>query len=69
MNTHCDERLTTLNEIANDCFGIESFTSATAEPGARYSVCAEDIVRALESAYDIGLIVGCQMDRSLRAKS
>lgn len=68
MKSLCDERLTTLTEIANDCLGIESFSSVTTQPELRYSVCVEDIVRALESAYDIGLIVGCRLNHALRVK-
>ncbi|MGF6726851.1 hypothetical protein P3T43_006243 [Paraburkholderia sp. GAS41] len=68
MNSLSNERLTTLTEIANDCFGIESFSHITTQPELRYSVCVEDIFRALESAYDIGLIVGSRLNQALRVK-
>jgi len=68
MNSLSDERLTTLIEIANDCFGIESFSPVRTQPERRYSVCAEDILRALESAYDIGLIVGSRLNQTFRVK-
>jgi hypothetical protein len=68
MNSLSNERLTTLTEIAHDCFGIESLSPVTTQPELRYSVCVDDIVRALESAYDIGLIVGSRLHQTLRVK-
>jgi hypothetical protein len=62
-----DERLHTLSEIAHDCFGIETF-STTDQTQARYVVCAASIARALESAYDIGLITGYRLNRATRAR-
>lgn len=67
MSTPNDERLSTLAEIAHDCFGIETFPCGSDQGGARYLVCAESIARALDSAYDIGLIAGYRMSRATPA--
>jgi hypothetical protein len=64
-----DERLNTLSEIANDCFGIDAFPSCTGRTDARYVVCSDSVVRALESAYDIGLITGYRMSQASRTRS
>jgi hypothetical protein len=69
MNTLSDERLNTLTEIANDCLGVESLSSVATQPELRISVFRSDLVRALESAYDIGLVVGCGLSQTLRVKS
>jgi hypothetical protein len=54
-----DTRLNTLSEIAHACFGVETFPSYTDQADARHVACAESsIARALEGAYDIGLIAG-----------
>ncbi|MFL9991222.1 hypothetical protein PQR34_07150 [Paraburkholderia sediminicola] len=66
MSAPTDERLNTLSEIAHDCFGVETFPSDQTE--ARYVVCAESIARALESAYDIGLIAGYRLTRAIQAR-
>jgi hypothetical protein len=59
-----DERLVTLSEIANDCFGIECLAPQAEARDARYVlVHAGSILRALESAYDIGLIAGYRLHR------
>lgn len=62
-----DERLHTLNEIAQDWFGVDTLPSCTDEPEARYVVCARNIAQALESAYDIGLITGYRLSRATRS--
>jgi hypothetical protein len=64
-----DERLNTLSEIANDCCGVDAFRSCTDRADARYVVCADSVVRALESAYDIGLITGYRLSQASRARS
>jgi hypothetical protein len=69
MSALTDERLKTLSEIAHDCFGVTEFPSCTHETDARYVVCAESIARALESAYDIGLVTGYQLSQASRARS
>jgi hypothetical protein len=56
-----------LSEIANDCFGVDAFSSCVDRANARYAVCAESVVRALESAYDIGLIAGYRLSQASRA--
>lgn len=64
MPMHGDERLSTLSEIANDCLGIEPLASPVQRQDARFVVVrADDIARALESAYDIGLITGYRLHR------
>lgn len=66
MNTKMsrDERLVTLREIAHECFGVETLSLSGQAPDAPVVVCAESIVRALESAYDIGLIAGYRLNRA-----
>ncbi|MEX3967333.1 hypothetical protein AB4Y42_34750 [Paraburkholderia sp. EG286B] len=59
-----DERLELLMAISRRTLGIESF-ELTGKPTAdAHLVSAEDIGRALESAYDAGLIVGYRMGRA-----
>ncbi|MEM5404464.1 MULTISPECIES: DUF6900 domain-containing protein [Paraburkholderia] len=59
-----DERLELLLAISRRTLGIESF-ELTGKPTAdAHLVSAEDIGRALESAYDAGLIVGYRMGRA-----
>ncbi|MBB2925984.1 DUF6900 domain-containing protein [Paraburkholderia silvatlantica] len=59
-----DERLEFLLAISRRTLGIESF-ELTGKPTADvHLVSAEDIGRALESAYDAGLIVGYRMGRA-----
>jgi hypothetical protein len=67
MSALTDERLCTLSEIAADCFDVD-FLDADA-PEQRVLVKPADIVRALESAYDVGLVVGYQLTRSGRIRS
>jgi hypothetical protein len=64
-----DERLVTLREIAHECFGVETFSLSGQAPDAPVVVSAESIVRALESAYDIGLIAGYRLNRIHAAHS
>lgn len=68
MSNQTDERLSTLGEIAHDCFGVETFPRGSDQAGARYVVCAESIARALESAYDIRLIAGYRLSRATPAR-
>jgi hypothetical protein len=63
MNKQGDERLNTLSAIAQECFGIETLPLSAGAQEVQYVVCAESIVRALESAYDIGLIAGYRLHR------
>lgn len=59
-----DERLELLLAISRNTLGIERFES-TGEPTAvLHLVSAADVGRALESAYDAGLIVGHQQGRA-----
>jgi hypothetical protein len=68
MSSPTDERLSTLGEIAHDWFGVETSPCGSDQAGARYVVCAESIARALESAYDIGLIAGYRLSRATPAR-
>jgi hypothetical protein len=63
MNKQGDERLNTLSAIAQECFGIETLPLAAGAQEARYVIDADSLVRALESAYDIGLIAGYRLNR------
>jgi hypothetical protein len=67
MPAPIDERLDTLGEIARECFGVEPFLSCTEQAEAHYVVCTKSIARALESAYDIGLIAGYRMSTAATA--
>ena len=59
-----DDRLELLLAISRRTLGIESF-ELTGKPTADvHLLSAEDIGRALESAYDAGLIVGYRMGRA-----
>ncbi|SAK56472.1 hypothetical protein AWB77_01724 [Caballeronia fortuita] len=54
--------------IARDELGIETFDS-TGKPSADIRLCrVEDIGRALERAYDFGLLVGHTVTRAESAK-
>jgi hypothetical protein len=64
-----DERLISLNEIAMDCFNVDNFALDANQPEVRIVVKPADIVRALETAYDIGLIAGFQLTRAGRSCS
>jgi hypothetical protein len=61
MSLLTDERLTTLSEIATDCFDVD-FRSGDALDD-RIAAKPIDIVRALESAYDMGLVAGYHLTR------
>ncbi|AQH03279.1 hypothetical protein [Caballeronia cordobensis] len=56
MSLLTEERLTTLSEIATDCFDVDFKDDHALDD--RILVKPADIVRALESAYDMGLIAG-----------
>ncbi|SDC60826.1 DUF6900 domain-containing protein [Paraburkholderia lycopersici] len=59
-----DERLELLLAISRRTLGIERF-ELTGKPTADvHLVNAEDVGRALESAYDAGLLVGYRMCRA-----
>ena len=59
-----DDRLELLLAISRRTLGIESF-ELTGKPTAdAHLLSADDIGRALESAYDAGLIVGYRMGRA-----
>ena len=59
-----DERLELLLAISRSTLGIERF-ELTGKPTADcHLVSAEDVGRALESAYDAGLIVGRRIGRA-----
>jgi hypothetical protein len=62
MSALTAERLCALSEIAADCFNVDFLDANT--PEFHVSVKPEDIVRALESAYDMGLIAGYHLTRS-----
>ncbi|MFM0739848.1 hypothetical protein PQQ51_21625 [Paraburkholderia xenovorans] len=65
MDMPRDERFNALSEIANDCFGIDAFARLPGVQDSRdVAVRTADIVRALESAYDIGLIAGYHLNRT-----
>ncbi|MEX3981971.1 hypothetical protein AB4Y45_23670 [Paraburkholderia sp. EG287A] len=59
-----DERLELLLAISRRTLGIESFELTGKPTTDAHLVSAEDIGRALESAYDAGLIVGYRMGRA-----
>jgi len=69
MGSLIDERLISLNAIATDSFNVEPFALDANQPEIRIAVEPADIVRALESAYDIGLIAGYQLTRAGRSRS
>ncbi|SAK80961.1 hypothetical protein AWB80_05135 [Caballeronia pedi] len=58
MSLLTDERMTTLSEIAADCFDVDFHGDAF---GKGILVKPLDIVRALENAYDMGLIAGYRL--------
>jgi hypothetical protein len=61
MSDLIDERLVNLNEIATDCFNVKPFALDAKRPEIHIAVKPANIVRALESAYDLGLIAGYQL--------
>jgi hypothetical protein len=69
MDGLIDERLINLNAIATDCLNVDTFALDANQPEIRIAVKPADIVRALESAYDIGLIAGYQLTRAGRSRS
>ncbi|BBU31473.1 hypothetical protein BTHE68_52070 [Burkholderia sp. THE68] len=67
MSLLTDERMNTLSEIAADCFDVDFERGGALGDGIL--VKPMDIVRALESAYDMGLIAGYQLTHgTLRAR-
>jgi len=62
MSALTDERICTLSEIAADCFDVDMLDADA--PERRVLVTPADIVRALESAYDMGLVAGYQLMRA-----
>lgn len=64
-----DERLINLSAIATDCLNVDTFALDANQPEIRIAVKPADIVRALESAYDIGLIAGYRLTRAGRSRS
>ncbi|MDR7006175.1 DUF6900 domain-containing protein [Paraburkholderia strydomiana] len=68
MNTAYEERLNVLSEIAEECFEVNELSSDCSERETRLSVRVSDIVRALESAYDVGLIAGYHLSRQQRTR-
>lgn len=61
MTALIDERLISLDKIATDCFHVGPFALDAKWPDVRVAVKPADIVRALESAYDLGVIAGYQL--------
>ncbi|MGF6645770.1 hypothetical protein [Paraburkholderia sp. GAS82] len=68
MSVITEERLSILSEIATDCFDVETCALNPELPDSRVAVRPVDIVRALESAYDMGLIAGYHLMRSGRTR-
>jgi hypothetical protein len=69
MSALSDKRLNTLSEIATDCFDVDAFFLSPEMPDSRVTVRRVDIARALENAYDMGLIAGYHLTRSGRPGS
>ena len=68
MSVITEERLSILSEIATNCFDVETCALNPELPDLRVAVRPVDIVRALESAYDMGLIAGYHLMRSGRTR-
>ena len=68
MSALTEERVSVLSEIATDCFDVDTFFLDAQQPDMRVTVRPVDIVRALESAYDMGLIAGYHLTRSGRTR-
>jgi hypothetical protein len=64
MKTCYEERLNILSEIAADCFDVNGLEAEAASAETRVDVRVADLVRALESAYDVGLVAGYRLVRS-----
>ncbi|MBN3807978.1 hypothetical protein [Paraburkholderia sp. Ac-20347] len=58
-----DERLELLLAISRRTLGIERFELTGKQTADFHLVSAEDVGRALETAYDAGLIIGHRMGR------
>ncbi|CAG9232635.1 conserved hypothetical protein [Paraburkholderia tropica] len=59
-----DERLELLLAISRRTLGIERFELTGKQTADFHLVSAEDVGRALETAYDAGLIIGHRMGRA-----
>jgi hypothetical protein len=59
-----DERLELLLAISRSTLGIERFELTGKQTADWHLVSAEDVGRALESAYDAGLVVGRRIARA-----
>jgi hypothetical protein len=68
MSVITEERLSILSEIATDCFDVDTYALNPELPDLRVPVRPVDIIRALESAYDMGLIAGYHLMRSGRTR-
>jgi len=64
-----DERLELLQIISRRTLGIESFESTGKQTLDLHVVSGEDVGRALEAAYDAGLLIGHRMGRAECAQS
>jgi sulfite reductase beta subunit-like hemoprotein len=58
-----DERLELLLAISRRTLGIESFELTGKQTLDLHVVSVEDLARALEAAYDAGLLIGHRMGR------
>lgn len=64
-----DERVELLLAIAHKTLGVESF-ELSGKPRVDYHIVSvEDVGRALEAAYDAGLLVGHRMGRECEQES
>jgi hypothetical protein len=68
MSAAAEERLSILSEIATDCFDVDTYALNPELPDLRVPVRPADIARALETAYDMGLIAGYHLMRSGRTR-
>ncbi|WP_322093808.1 DUF6900 domain-containing protein [Paraburkholderia bannensis] len=59
-----DERLELLLAISRGTLGVEHFELTGKQTADYHLVSSEDVGRALESAYDAGLIVGHRIGRA-----
>jgi sulfite reductase beta subunit-like hemoprotein len=64
-----DERLELLLAISSRTLGIESFELTGRQTLDLHVVNVEDLGRALEAAYDAGLLVGHRMGREESVRS
>jgi hypothetical protein len=59
-----DERLELLLAISRRTLGVERFELTGKQTADYHVVSSDDVGRALESAYDAGLIIGHRMGRA-----